>query len=809
MKNRMFRYLIACLALVAMCFTLSGCKDSNVNDFFNGSMRTQIKSRVSANSDLLDKLVSSGLIDKTERDALVKSMTDQTDKYISDALDSNTESDGKIFNAVVDWCVQPYDESSNISESDFNAKYLSNYMLEKRNSSASKLVDFSSLDNMSIFHTGSKIETIDLITDAAGSNLSKRMNYEVYVLKPDSFSANNTDGIDKLVELIKAYKKDSSNVDKSYFDQYFTDSGETLLDSKNKQYQILQDSTGSPYVDSNNKVIKGLNIKNSTFAESYTNEPGKDMIVYDGPTDSDNEYGKPVMAIRLHELNKEAVDNVISKLGTDPDKYLFIGNKVYLLQYPVYTIASINSDTEDYSNYSCKFQKSNMLVNLASESILKSCESWGGSDGSTVVCNSTDSYLKLCGAKSAEDITESSFVVMGKTPDGDGVNVGANNKNVSTSMIVLRDYLEAYYSPGIVSQDNMVAFGRKIRVMQFSGNKANPIAEYYGFDGKPLDLASTLTDSSDSSSSSNNTDDSSTVSESNKLYLNDLCDFGILVDDNPYVKYIGTEKEKSSIVSEVDLVNQVKDSDSDSSDKLANLKKLCVNSISPCAQFPGDFMGSSDMSSKDTPLFYAMAVNKSMFDTGLFSGWINTSATTDSLNWWNTWLKARGYVYSIDASKLNDYISNNYSFELQKSGLLVLDLETVSKIQKEYSKEDQSNTMKIFRTTSVVIGFALICYSFILVMSWVVDTNVDLGFGLLEKLTFGHWIAVKDASEVPYIDTEDRKYVSFQKVVVNSIIISVVGVVLILINVVNVVIWLLQAFGGIAVKLGQLITGRM
>jgi len=233
--------------------------------------------------------------------------------------------------------------------------------------------------------------------------------------------------------------------------------------------------------------------------------------------------------------------------------------------------------------------------------------------------------------------------------------------------------------------------------------------------------------------------------------------------------------------------------------KIDNLPRETALEIKPTEAFPSENIGSIDVGENDKPLFYVMAVKKSMFETGLFSGWIyNSDESSNSLPWWSKWLYDHGYQYKIDKTILEEYLMGNYSFELGNQGILVLDLETIAKIQEQYNKQDTIDRNRNIRSIFMLFGAILIGYSVIMLLAWVLDTNVDLGFNILEKMTLGHLIAVTDESEVPVYDMEDRKYIGFGNLVIQSCIVAVIGIVLILVDFYEIAYWLIKIFGGIA-----------
>ena len=92
-------------------------------------------------------------------------------------------------------------------------------------------------------------------------------------------------------------------------------------------------------------------------------------------------------------------------------------------------------------------------------------------------------------------------------------------------------------------------------------------------------------------------------------------------------------------------------------------------------------------------------------------------------------------------------------------------------------------------------------------IAWNVDINVDLGFNILEKMTLGKWVAVKDYEELPYMNEGDTKFMRFGQLLVSCIFIIAVGILLIQVNIINIVLTLIRALGGLSGYLSGILTG--
>ncbi len=137
----------------------------------------------------------------------------------------------------------------------------------------------------------------------------------------------------------------------------------------------------------------------------------------------------------------------------------------------------------------------------------------------------------------------------------------------------------------------------------------------------------------------------------------------------------------------------------------------------------------------------------------------------------------------------------------------VLDMATLIKTREAYKKEDRQAVGSLICTMFKALGWFLVTYSLMLIAAWNVDVNVDLGFGVLEKLTLGKWVAVKTNDELPNINSDDTNYVTFRTVIISCIILIAVGALLIAVNAVNIMSYLVSLFGGLSDAILKIISG--
>lgn len=242
-------------------------------------------------------------------------------------------------------------------------------------------------------------------------------------------------------------------------------------------------------------------------------------------------------------------------------------------------------------------------------------------------------------------------------------------------------------------------------------------------------------------------------------------------------------------------------------DKIASTTD--VTSIKVSMGFPSKYIGSTDLynTGAEVQRFYCVITTKAMFDSALYSDWINSTASKESLTWWNGYLSDHGYNYKIGADEVSIYVQTNYKYELSQQGAIILDLDTISKIQEIYDDEDADSRSSLIRTIFVVLGIFLIAYAMILMLCWIIDTNVDLGFSLTNKVTLGHWIAIQYDEELPSYNNEDHCYVDGKHMLIKCLIMVAVAIVVIRVDASEIILVLVNTFGKIASYVEDMIRG--
>lgn len=713
-----------------------------------------------------------------------------------------------------------------------------------------------------------KINPIEVISESLVEQLNTELSIPVYVLKTDISEGVGLDGLmeavrqaadqksaipltqyfepgyymdgntkkeltlldptnedEQLVRLTKGWYHDGDNdgleISKFYSEITGTNTFPTQAQSKTNTYPswLMSSCTSGPFTEGLNYYSAG----STGFCGESGNRLGKDMVMYNS--------NEKVLAVRLIEFNQDALDILKSKIGVGISRYLVIDNKAYLMEYPVGYVDGFK-ETEDRTGYKAVVKQSQIGFNLLTGTWSKfKTDEEGNLTNNSSQINEDDPYLTFDGALSNTDKSKASLVIYGTTgisksgQEDDPCNPCWNlvfgeyttsngekkDRVYDTGRIVLKDYLEATYAPGVVGNDSLVVLGRKLRLNGFEGNKKDPVASFYDKEGNELE-------------------------GSPVLYIQDFADIDGIYESSQKVKYISGFQEKlddESSGTSPDTGGGSSGSDSETEDgddtgdegdtegedsaenalrdilsKVDSMPTRVVSEVRTTTKFPGKLIGYSDYDESDQkPLFYAMFVRANMFQTALFSGWVqNTDQEKNSTVWWNNWLTSHGYTYRINTDNLVNYLKGNYAYDLAKEGVIVLDLETIAKIQQEFNRDNNIAMGHGMRTVFMVFGYLLISYAVILLIAWNVDVNVDLGFNILEKLSFGKWIAIKDYDEMPYV-TGDTNFIKFSELLVSCIIIITVGLLLILVNIVDLILMLIQLFGGIAVYLSKIITG--
>lgn len=664
---------------------------------------------------------------------------------------------------------------------------------------------------------GYKVFPVSLLSESIEKSLNEALNMPIYVLKPDS----NVDPLEvaAAVKLASTYK-DAEDFDKaaSVLSKYFVkaqyeENGKMVdlkvLDSSDPNQRLIS-VTNTSFDDTDDPTIFNGQVVNMYHYDGYANFPSYDDEGKLGIDMTICNAGEPVMAIRLREFNQQALDVFKERVGTSDGRYMVIGQRAYLMEYPVGYVSALEEDIEDATKYGSVISRSELTYNFKTKQFAKTEKLKNGtySNTSTLISN-LEAYIN-CDPELGNDNT-SSLVIYGETGVGFDyvyydelkgcpwnltIGFNGNQATVSVGRLVLRDYLEVSYAPDIVDKDKLVVFGRKLRITNFEGLKSNPVGSIYDQKGEPLLVNGETID----------------------FYIDDFVDIGGLINSSTgIVKYIDRLGKSTGITSSEETAeveySDIIPSEETIKSKLSNIKYLqtkTVDRIEPSVKFPSETIGSSDISYiDDKQLFYGLAIRKDLFNSGLFGGWImQHDINQNSLNWWNEWLHTYGYNYRINENNLTNYLKGNYAESLTDAGYAKLDLGMISQIQKIYNDETETKTMVVMNTIFKIIGYFLVFYGITLIVAWNTDVNVDFGMSYLGKLTFGQWVAIKDPEELPVEGTTTLNYVSLKNVLTSSFFIVALGLLLIFLPIADVIVYLVELFGGIGGLINKLLTGK-
>lgn len=685
---------------------------------------------------------------------------------------------------------------------------------------------------------------IEVVPTSLVDELNGKFEYEVYVLDPDLYQnyGNSTEGYNNSFDAMALDIKSAlDSKDTKALDNYFTPAKDTngkavtlktiLNDNGVSDNQINNLVCDSKFYTTNGSSLDLPLDANGNVIQS----PGQDILVTQY-LDGDQSKQIGVMQLRVQEFNYETAETINSILGifSNEDmnsRYMVIqndsdsaGGRVYLVEYPVYAMdgfeitastgSTINSTpTYALSGIGINFERGH-IVNYAEKNGKLTYEAtvagkgWGYADTSSDTYDEQNQLMNIdmyyTSSLFGDDPKNSSFVVAGKSAlamglDGKSFKVGTSEKTIAKDVnlmcprIVLRDYIEATYAPEFTNDVNIAAFGRKVRFsvteyINTSGKivypNTEPIAFYVDQAGNKLPTTSFLN-------------------------ISDLCDIDTLTNNNKVKMVVASGKQPGTTPAAEKTAN--------SKPLMSELECTTVGTvgekINPFTMFPGKKLAVDDYATFEDghirQRMWAVCVFGGVYDTELLTDWVDSKDPVASLEWWNKFLSDNGYGYSISKTEIINYINKAYATQIASvTGDVIISLDTIKDIDDIYEKEDNAKVASAIRTAFLIVGWILMLYALLLMLCWAMDTNTDLGLGLMEKVTFGHWTAVKYASDVPDGDTGEHSYLAFGKLMFRCVILIVVGILLINLDVFALVSTLIGLFGKAASAIEDLIKGN-
>lgn len=838
LKNRIKKIALMITTIAISILCLTGCSERITID-----LSGQIQDRVEDNLSIVEALYQSGLITKEMKNTYIKSIEVNAEQF--EQMLRNPNKNKTLVNAITGY--QVISSGVLMNAYGWTAKDIKNTFGENPNYSeyflSTALHNLHLLNNIPAKTAGSTLQPIVLVNNDISEQINQRLSYNVWVLRQDLPQGTTIKDVYEAINKAKDNNLDSgedetktvNSIMEKYFIELKDENGNPvpLIDTSKPENQIVRPSRDSYYrIDDSNKVITAFSemendekMNESAYRYKGLNTAGYDLLIYN--------MGIPNVAFRLVEFNREAYDNIVGQVGLDKNKYMLVGNegdtRAYLLQYPIGYVSGFEL-SEDNNQFEARIEKSMLEVNLMTGSTLKNGASLDYIDGTTqderdniekeeqkeaekaeenkkkqnsedIEIDSTVERYVLMDSKDQDNI---SYMIYGSTgltsnndPDPWDLSFGATKAKASIPRIVIRDYLEATYSPGIVSNEDIVAFGRMIRLLRFEGSISDTVARYVDAKGRFLG------------------NDTNSVT----LKVSNFSDFGKASEIYPYNMHLPeseTESIQSSGVFETNMTPAV------DPQKISDLPMLVTNEfIRTTEQFPGTKIAKADYAGieKNTkPVFYAMLTNLDVMMSGTMN-WILKDSYQDtdneavenikkdigvgSLQWWNQWLIDHTFIYQVSTNRAADFLIGNYSFELGEEGIFIVNLETISKIQSEFDGNANKNMVATLRAFVRVMGYFFIGYSVLIVMAWIFDTNISPGVQLLQRVTFGRMIAVASEKEIP--NCNETVYTGFQSIILAAVVYLIIGIILVKFDVLDLVYLLTKTVGSVSVLFEKII----
>lgn len=809
MRKRIIVLFLCTLGIL----TLTAC-DNIKTAIDQNQVKSLIYERVALNVGMLDDLKGAGLLTDEVYEKYNSSIKSQL-SMLEDAISALEKGDtGKITKLrcfEVGYHSMGYSGSKLVIGCDdgYNSETIHNY----------------------IKATGDSTEPLDLLLGGSSSGAAsaqEQMNYEVWVLKPGEAQTLNSAGLQAITDAVNKAQSGSYEGVKKYFEP----SGYTLFGNKDpygpgglfvktsKVEWTSGDTTGVNTLGKNLVIPTSADFRSdhSVTENKINNSDGTTTSFFDlshrclwtkyrkGESFSKGPVGPSVKnadfywaaQIKLIEFNKETVRQLVGAGSSSEKKYVLVneagaGEKPYalLMEYPVDIISNLKYSVEDGS----------WEVDMSDASNMRSSYSYNILTGAVRFRTSNINYISHAinwGPANEVLINSGSFLV---ETDLDKVAVtdtdymeeqfvkAENRTGIGAVHMLLTDYLELSYLPGIVEDENLVALGRRLRVTHTSGNSLDDqFAIYLDKAGNPLMPTG------------------NTVGAGTAQYIPILA--GDVMDSQAAAQgKIKTLGDPDSISNENNAVTGATgvQAEHEKADQIylaaqfwkggSTINRVTVNRLDNVV-----VTDTADGDSEATPPpMYGIGVSLDPFNTGLYSAWIATSdESKGSLGWWLGYLQSAGYKYTIDNSALEQVLMGTYSSELRANGIIILDLSTIGKIQEEYREQDRIHDVTMLRTVFAMLGIVLGVYGLLLMAAWAVDINLVGGPKLLTLITFGRWIAVTNSEEFPGLSDGDVHYLTFGGVLKAAVMMIAVGTLLSVLDVISIVNVIIQMFGKFA-----------
>lgn len=621
---------------------------------------------------------------------------------------------------------------------------------------------------------------------------------KVYVVDMESL-LNITDGgqMDQINKYMKAYITAIQDLNATNTTDITLPDGTKITEknfeqSLNKVFKVLTDSNGKEvcWLDLESfNIIQDSVLQSDGMQGKYTDPNGLNPqpIGWQDTCGNDikivNNIGGvdiTVAYIRVEELNDTQVNDLINASKSSQSSRMMVYNgNFYLFAYPIAIIDSVNYIDND--SYSIEYKVDNQaLVQFKDQTILKVD---GVKDAQT---SQTDSYISI-GDGTIADYQQ--FILSDGELTGKISLTGSNNQSFTENIpvFVLRDYLEAQFTPGVINDgavdEQLACYGRMIRLNLSSKsgatyNLSTPIGHYIDQEHKKI-KSTGFQDVYIQQLQDANQLKNSTQTGNNVLRLPQK------------LEQLGAETQGDQKQTQVQL-----------------LPVKIVKQIKPVLSFPGD-LDAWDKDMQDKPQMYAIVTNLDLNTSGLLQHWIQSDDEKLSLVWWQGWLNQHRYNYKLTAESVNNWLKAEYNIQLSDTDYVIYDLEKIDKQNELFRELDEQNLMTQFRTMTIIIGVLGEVYGAVLILCWTFDTSIGLGLGLLEKAQLGHLTAIRYKDESNYYQQEGPIPVTFGELLVKILIIAIVGAMLLVFNLQDIIKIIINLFSGVSWMLERIITGLL
>ena len=88
----------------------------------------------------------------------------------------------------------------------------------------------------------------------------------------------------------------------------------------------------------------------------------------------------------------------------------------------------------------------------------------------------------------------------------------------------------------------------------------------------------------------------------------------------------------------------------------------------------------------------------------------------------------------MTAETVNNWLNVNYQISIDSKDYVIFDLDKINKINEQISSDKTGSTLRKLRAVGVAAGWLIQIWGAILIIAWVYDSNIGIGFKALEKL---------------------------------------------------------------------------